>query len=558
MFGFFKKKGSQDNGGRLQSTEKAQSSVQPQGPWAQAQAMMDQGRNAEALESFARAAAQTRDLSHMDMAERWLGDQALLDRAGEEAVCLFVALLTQVLDPMEPVQRQRLWDGCLNALRALGDAAPRQDMTNRYTAECILLRHMGRTEEALKAAQEGISRHKAASCYTFAGLCCLDLDDPEGAEDYVKEGLERDPGNLAPCNDLADYFLRVRNLPKAIEYYSMVTDRGDQQDAEWAEPSLIYCRWLDSGDPAELERLVLCAASKPQNQRGGELCQWAREERLIPYVERFFPSWDATVKMIPNFTAKGTGGEVKLVLSCEEAASAANAVRLAITEYGKKSGGIHLVVNAVSDPPLDSTLIPDGVRLWNYSPDHNASPAVEPPSALVWDRVKELAQSPFKLGEWYARAEKLCEGLTFEDLYGCMVHPPEPDDGRIPADQRLLRVQFGAVCLLAQMGRDDSRMPSPELMIYAGKLPSQELARICLGQLDWPVIPALTLLAWQAKEGLADREQALGVLSLLKTRVPEHDYCFFEHALACALSWFPGESEEFHQKMHHWRRMLEE
>jgi tetratricopeptide (TPR) repeat protein len=521
--------------------------------------MMDQGRNAEALESFARAAAQTRDLSHMDMAERWLGDQALLDRAGEGAVCLFVALLTQVLDPMEPVQRQRLWDGCLNALRALGDdAAPRQDMTNRYTAECILLRHMGRTEEALKAAQEGISRHKAASCYTFAGLCCLDLDDPEGAEDYVKEGLERDPGNLAPCNDLADYFLRVRNLPKAIEYYSMVTDRGDQQDVEWAEPSLIYCRWLDSGDPAELERLVLCAASQPRNQRGSELCQWAREEQLIPYVERFFPSWDATVKMIPNFIAKGTGGEVKLVLSCEEAASAANAVRLAITEYGKKSGGIHLVVNAVSDPPLDSTLIPDGVRLWNYSPDHNASPAVEPPSALVWDRVKELAQSPFNLGEWYARAEKLCEGLTFEDLYGCMVHPPEPDDGRIPADQWLLRVQFGAVCLLAQLGRDDSRMPSPELMIYAGKLPSQELVRICLGQLDWPVIPALTLLAWQAKEGLADREQALGVLSLLKTRVPEHDYCFFEHALACALSWFPGESEEFHQKMHHWRRMLEE
>ena len=53
-------------------------------------------------------------------------------------------------------------------------------------------------------------------------------------------------------------------------------------------------------------------------------------------------------------------------------------------------------------------------------------------------------------------------------------------------------------------------------------------------------------------------EEMLGVLSLLKTRVPEQDYCFFEHALACALSWFPGESEEFHQKMHHWRRTLEE
>ena len=313
MFGLFKKK---DNGNAGSQGEKTRSVPRP-GPWGEASILMDQGRVAEALEHFARTAIQTRDLSHMDMAERWLGNQALLDKAGEEAVCLFVAYLTQVLDPLEPVQRQRLWDGCLNALRALGDnTAPRPDATNRYTAECILLRHMGRNEEALKAAQEGISRHKAASCYTFAGVCCLDLDDPEGAEDYVKEGLELDPKNLAPCNDLADYFLRVRNLSKAIEYYALVTDRGDQQDVEWAEPSLLFCRWLDSGDPAWLERLVLCAASNPRNQRGSELCQWAREEQLVPYVERFFPSWDATVKMIPNFIAKGTGGEGKLVLSC--------------------------------------------------------------------------------------------------------------------------------------------------------------------------------------------------------------------------------------------------
>lgn len=280
MFGFWKKKNNQDNGEKVYLADRGQSDARPQGPWAQAQTMMDQGRTAEALEQFARASVQTRDLSHMDMAEGWLGDQALLDRAGEEAVCRFVAFLTQVLDPMEPVQRQRLWDACLQALRGLGDnTAPRQDMTNRYTTECVLLRHMGRPEEGLKVAQEGISRHKAASCYTFAGLCCLDLDDPEGAEDYVMDGLKLDPQNLAPCNDLADYFLNRRILDKAIEYYALVVDRGDQQDVDWAEPSLIFCRWLDSGDPAELERLVLCAAAKPQNQRGAQLCQAARQKR---------------------------------------------------------------------------------------------------------------------------------------------------------------------------------------------------------------------------------------------------------------------------------------
>ena len=278
MFGFLKKKGSQDNEKPARPVEKAQSSVQPQGPWAQAEAMMARGKTDEALEQFARTAAQTRDLSHMDTAERWLSDQALLDRAGEKSVCYFVALLTQVLDPMEPVQRQRLWEGCLKALRSLGDnTAPRQDITNRYTAECILLRHMGRSSEGLKAAQEGITRHKAASCYTFAGLCCLDLGDTRGAEDYVLQGLEWDPQNLAPCNDLGDYFFSHQMLDKAIEYYTVVVDRGDGQDIEWAEPSLIYCRWLGSGDPLELERLALCAAAQPRNGRAADLCQAARQ-----------------------------------------------------------------------------------------------------------------------------------------------------------------------------------------------------------------------------------------------------------------------------------------
>lgn len=557
MFGFLKKKDNKDNGTGGFPVEKPR--PDPAGPWGEAASLMEQGRPAEAMDRFARAAVQTRDLSHMDLAERWLSDPAILSRAGEEAVCRFVAILTQVLDPMAPEPRQRMWDACLKALRDLGDDTPaRQDTTDRYTAECILLRHMGRTDEALKAAREGIARHRAASCYTFAGLCCLDMGDPEGAEDYVRQGLERDPGNLAPCNDLADYFFSCRILDKAMEYYGMAVDRGDAQDVEWAEPSLIFCRWLLSNDPVELERLVLCAASRPQSQRGAQLCQWAREEQKIPYVETFVPSWDATVKMIPTFLEKGTGGVVSLTLSCQEAPSATNAVELAITEYGKKSGGVKLVVIELPDPPLDSVLVPDGVRLWDLSDPNAPRPAVGRPSDIAQMWVKKLAQSPFHLGEWYARAGEICKGLPLDELYGCMVYPPEPDDAGIPADQWLLRVQFAAVCLLAQLGWDPGRTPSAELMVYAGRLPSPELARICLGQLDWPVIPALTLLAWQAEEGLADREQALGVLSLLKTRVPEHDHCFFAHALACALSWFPGESEELHQKMHRWRRILEQ
>ena len=280
MFGFFKKKGNDPESSGKSGGNPRVGPVQPQTPWAQAMGLKEQGRAAEALDLFARTAIQTRDLSRMDIAELWLADQTMLDQAGEAAVCRFVAILTQLLDPVEPVRRQRLWEGCLNALRNVKDPVPRQDTTDRYTAECILLRHMGRNQEALEVVREGVRLHGTASNLTFAGLCCLNKGDPEQAEEYVRRGLELDPDNLAPCNDLADYFLQCRDYPKAIEYYAMAA-RGDRADREWAEPSLFFCRWMETADPVELERLALLAACQPQNQRSAEMCGAARQEKKL-------------------------------------------------------------------------------------------------------------------------------------------------------------------------------------------------------------------------------------------------------------------------------------
>ena len=101
MFGFLKKKGDQDNGDPRLS--KAKSQPVPRSPWDEAVALMEQGKTAEALEQFARTAIQTRDLSRMDLAERWLNDQRLLDRAGEEVVCRFVAFLPRCWTLWNPI-----------------------------------------------------------------------------------------------------------------------------------------------------------------------------------------------------------------------------------------------------------------------------------------------------------------------------------------------------------------------------------------------------------------------------------------------------------------------
>jgi tetratricopeptide (TPR) repeat protein len=278
MFNFFKsrQKGTKDNGTEGRRAEKSQTSAQPQGPWARAEALMAQGQGAEALEHYARTLHQTQDLSHMDMAERWLKDPSLLDQVGEAAVCRLVSVVTIAADGLEERRRWKLLEQCLDVLRRIEVSEPRPDLSDRYAAESNLLRRMGRPEEGLEAAKRGVQEHNSPSNYAFAAVCCLALDDPEQAEKYIRGGRALVPGNLSTTNDLADYYLEHGNFVEAARcYQEVVEESADSDDLEWAEPSLIYCRWRESGDPMELERLALCAASRPRSQRGAQLCQAA-------------------------------------------------------------------------------------------------------------------------------------------------------------------------------------------------------------------------------------------------------------------------------------------
>ncbi len=122
------------------------------------------------------------------------------------------------------------------------------------------------------SGQAGDCEHNSPN-YPCGGVR-LTLDDPEQAERYVRMGRKLEPTNLSTTNDLADYFLEHHSCADAARCYAEVVEESeDSADLEWAELSLIYCRWLMTRDPMELERLVLCAASYPGNPRGAQLCQ---------------------------------------------------------------------------------------------------------------------------------------------------------------------------------------------------------------------------------------------------------------------------------------------
>lgn len=529
----------------------------------EAQRLVKKGHIAEAFDLLGKIVLQSGQAAYIHIAEPWLNDSRILREAGELAISTLIARLTFAIDRCEAEERQRYWQLCLKVLREIPDQAcqPRNNTTDRYIAECILLRHMEEGQAALEAAQKGMKLHGTATCYTFAGLCFMDLDQVEQAEEHIRLGYEADPENAAGCNDLADYFFNQRRYDKAREYYSMVLKSGDPYDCGWAEPSWLFCRYLLEKDPVDLERLIACAAVDSDNERAAELCCRMHYILQIPYVDYLPGSSEAGINFLREMRRRESDiAEGKMSLSCQEAASCINAIRLELSHYGQRKSSFEIVVSHVPDPPLDSLITPEGIRLWNYSGDNDAVPAVKRPYQGIADCVRQLAIRKFSLPQWYEKAAELAPEMDSNDradLYSCMVYPPAPEQS-IPAEDWLMRIQFAAVCILAQMGDKYLQSETETMEYYVNTLPSPELAAICLGQLDWPVIPALTLLAWQSGEGIADQKAVLSIMDELLRRVPKQDYAFFEHALVCALTWVPGYGEEFYDSMRLYRQRLEE
>ncbi|MDE5825321.1 MAG: hypothetical protein K2H91_11665, partial [Lachnospiraceae bacterium] len=127
----------------------------------------------------------------------------------------------------------------------------------------------------------------------------------------------------------------------------------------------------------------------------------------------------------------------------------------------------------------------------------------------------------------------------YNELYGVMVYPPSQKDTGIFAEDWLARVQFAAVCILARISL-------------------HEIDKICKGQLDWPLIPAITLATWLASQNSSYEQWAAKLLDIVGARISRKNYCFFEYAYACAAYLLPNQTEEYYTKMWQWRQSLTE
>ncbi len=506
-----------------------------------AQNLYDSGQVQEALEYYATALWHNKE-NNTELLYTWLEDNSLIEKAGEQAVCTFIASILLIIDHCDASSQNRLWTLCQNIFDHMEICEDREDTSDRYVVECNLYRHQKKPEKALAIILKGLAKGGTTSRYTFAGLTYLDLEEETEAEKYIALGYQSDPNNASAYNDLGDYYFDKRQWKKASNCYYKVLQTDDYNDCNWAEPSWIFCCYMLDPDPYELELLLLFAAANLDNQRAQLLCKMAAMEQLIPNVDYLDTSSESIINLVRNVRENGnTSGVTSCATTCQESASSINAMRLALEEITGKPSHFVVLASKAQNPPLDQTIDEEGIILWNYRDINTPIPTVNQPSEDVKRVVEELASTDFSLPIWYESAKKYVAMLSesqYNELYGVMVYPPHQTIYQYPAEDWLFRVQFAAVCILAQISL-------------------HEIDKICKGQLDWPIIPAFTLAAWLATQDTSYISWAEKILNLIKSRISQENYCFFEHAFTCAAYLLPGKDKKYYTHLWLWRQSIE-
>lgn len=478
----------------------------------------------------------------LELVPIWFQDQSLLSKVPEKDLCSFIALLILIIDHYDETVQNQLWALCQDVLNRITTCEDRDDTSDRYVVECNLYRHMNEPQKALNIITKGLSKGPTTSRYTFAGLSYLDLEQETQAEHYIALGVLSDPHNASAYNDLGDYYFKKEQYQKARDCYYKVLESENRHDCEWAEPSWIFCCFMEDGNRYELERLAVYTAANPENDRAHTLCQWANFELLIPNVDYIQNSTEAIINGLSSLRESGNVSPVaKCTVSCQESASSINAVRLALEELSGQPSTFEAITNTAQDPPLDETIDDEGLVLWNYKDLNHPFAALPAPPDDINDMVAALASTDFSLKTWYEEAKSYADTLSKQhtsQLYATMIHPPKQSTTTFLAEEWLSRVQFAAVCIVAQISL-------------------HEIDRICKGQLDWPIIPAFTLAAWLASQDFSLAEWAENILQLVARRISRTNYCFFEHAYYCAAYLLPNKDQTYYIKLWQQRRALE-
>lgn len=437
-----------------------------------ARALWQHGDRDEAVEQLANVIGRFPDVGYTAWLASWI--------AGANAKTAWIALerASRALgDAGDPAQRDVL---------AAGTAAMRVHDTDYVGAmHGRNLRICGQVDAALDVLGAVDAKHRTYITGVTLATTRKIKGDIAGAVALFEDLTQRFPDDDAVFLDLGDNRLELDRYDDAAAAYQHVVARDPHHD--WAYPSLLYAKFLATGDDswrAKLEDAALVGGAN----RAKNLAR-----SITPYLGYLPEPPEAVLKVGPALTKDGVapGGTSRLALSSLEAPSAVRAIRRYLAGYGATLD----VSTKVPEPDPRPPRRPVAIATWTYE-DTEATPALAAPPAAVTDAIATITNTRFDGAHWLDAAAPIGKELgpgAAADIVAAMLHWPDPPSWASPLTYGF-RFQVAAALVLANLddGWDDA---SPR---------RRALMSLIDGPVDWLAAAGLIAIT-----RLCDREPAL-------------------------------------------------
>lgn len=435
-----------------------------------------------------------------------------------------------------------------------------EEGADRFMILSMLKRRTNDIEGALEAAFKAFERKPTSNHANFIGLCYKQARDIENAAIYFEKSFELDKTNISGFLEMGDLLADEGQYEEAVAYYKRALEVEKNND--WAIPSIYFYSYLAYQDEEAKNQLYAYQKQNPENNRANYLVGYVEYLERKPYEDYIPASNEATINLLHQLLEQNIQGTIQFCLSNLETGSAINAMRLYLYNYDEKANFKVDLMESAQIPDLKPAS-DTGVVFWLYDEDYKQTPALPMPSLKVIEIVKQLACMTYSCKEWYEAASRLAKQLEIDDqkdLYAIMVHPPKPEF-EIETDIWLMRIQYAAVFLLAHL--EYQNRPSKKLFgIGFGKskeliVPAQGIVNICEGQLDWPIIPAMVVLAHQSQLYPEHGEKIKEIFINIMKRITKEMPCFFEEAFLTNILRLPNLSETERKSFSEWKQEME-
>jgi tetratricopeptide (TPR) repeat protein len=415
------------------------------------------GKIVDALELLVQVVAVRPDLAFGEWLDRWLDDATLRSLDPQVAARLFDLGLQRLVQTELGVLHGR---GVAERIAAHAKRMRALHPTSSPIAFSLsrALRMSRKLDEALAVATE---EHEARPSYlssVFLAGVHRDRGELKEAHARFEEALAKQPEDVAVRLDMGDLSLDLGRPDDAIRQYEWVLAK--EPNNEWAKPSLLYARFVKTGDKLARDELEVIAESDTKGRAR------ALALAITPFLG-FLPRRPESVlqavdQVREQARQKGLEelkkGPIKLQISSLEAPSA---IRAAAAQFVEMGLAVDVEIGSIPQPDPRQPVQKTVYEIFRYD-GASTKPVLPPASEKTALAVARLAATRFHGPTWAEIARRTAKELGFDmapELLSLLVIMPPlpravlPDGKPAPSPFKLgdwwFRVQVASALTLA-------------------------------------------------------------------------------------------------------------